>query len=174
MGSSGSVLCLLVLAGWSRLRGLAQQNIPPAAIELLRRQPIFAPLPLIAIEQLARALTSQDVTSGEDVVRQGAPGDKFYLVDRGVLCVSVDGRPVRSLGPGDAFGETALLGDVARTATISALTDGRVFWLDGRVFVPAVTGHWGSSRAASAVVDETWPGLAQALCPSSSNAAYPV
>jgi MFS family permease len=154
MGISGSLLCLLVLAGWTRLRGLKQPTIPPAAIELLRRQPIFAPLPLIAIEQLARALNSQDIASGEDVVRQGAPGDKFYIVDRGALRVSVDGRQVRTLGPGDAFGETALLREVRRTATVTALTEGHVFWLDGRVFVPAVTGHWGSSQAASTVVDE--------------------
>ena len=154
MGLTGSILCLLALVGWTRLRGLEQPNISQRPIDLLRHQSMFAPLPLIAIEQLARALHPEAVASGHDVVQQGALGDRFYLVDTGTFRVSVDGREIRNLGPGDAFGETALLRDLRRTATVSALTDGHLFWLDGRIFVPAVTGHWGSSQAAEAVVDE--------------------
>jgi MFS family permease len=154
MGLTGSILCLLALVGWTRLRGLEQPNISQRAIDLLRRQSMFAPLPLIAIEQLARALQSEAVASGHDVVQQGALGDRFYLVDTGTFRVSVDGREIRNLGPGDAFGETALLRDLRRTATVSAVTNGHLLWLDGRMFVPTVTGHWGSFQAAAAVVDE--------------------
>ena len=153
MALSGALLCLLVGAGWAWLRGLDQPPVPRLAIERLAQQPIFAPLPRLALEQLTGALQAQAVRAGEVVVRQDDIGDRFYLIEQGVFRVVVDGREVRRLGPGDAFGETALLHQIHRTATISALTDGRLVWLEAVVFVPAVTGHWGSWTAASAVVD---------------------
>jgi MFS family permease len=151
---SGALMCIVVLLGWIRLRGLDVSEVPSAGIEALSRQRLFAPLPLLVIERLARALQSQEVRPGEHVMRQGALGDKFYLIQHGAFGVSVDDREVRRLGPGDAFGETALLRQVRRTATVAALTEGRLYSLEGRVFVPAVTGHLGSWDAASTIIDE--------------------
>jgi CRP/FNR family transcriptional regulator len=82
------------------------------------------------------------VSAGSQVVRQGAPADRFYLVDAGRLRVSQsrDGAPValRVLGPGDVFGEIGLLERTPRTATVTALDDGNLLALDGRSFLELV------------------------------------
>jgi MFS family permease len=153
MALTGALFCLLVATGWAYLRRFDQPFVPALAIERLGRQPIFAPLPALALERLAHALQPQTVRTGDVVVRQDDVGERFYLVEQGVFRVIVDGREVRRLGPGEAFGETALLRQIRRTATIEALTDGCLEWLEARTFVPSVTGHWGSWTAASAAVD---------------------
>jgi MFS family permease len=154
MAGSGLLLCVLVASGWLRIRVLQLTSAPEEAIAALSSQPIFAPLPRLVVERLAHALHSTGIRAGETVVQQGSPGDRFYLIEHGVFAVLVDGREVRPLGSGDAFGETALLREMPRTATVSARSDGRVWWLEGGVFVPAVTGHRGSWVAATTVIDE--------------------
>jgi MFS family permease len=165
MAISGALLCLLVAAGWAYLRRFDQPSAPDLAIERLARHPIFAALPPLVLERLAHAFQMQLVRAGEVVVRQDDRGDRFYLIEQGVFGVVVDGREVRHLGPGEAFGETALLRQIRRTATIVPLTDGCLVWLEAGTFVPAVTGHWGSWTAATAVVDahlaRAWPVEAQ-------------
>jgi CRP-like cAMP-binding protein len=154
MAVSGLFLCLLVASGWVRIRVLQLMSAPDEAVAALASQPIFAPLPRLVLERLAHSLHSTRIRAGETVVHQGSPGDRFYVIDHGVFAVVVDGREVRRLGSGDAFGETALLREMPRTATVSARSDGRAWWMEAGVFVPAVTGHRGSWVAATTVVDE--------------------
>ena len=90
--------------------------------------------------------------SGEEIVRQGEPGDRFYLIKEGTLEVHIDGELVQSLGPGDSFGEIALLKDVPRTATVTARTEAALFALDRRQFLAAVTGFGPSLSAAEGVI----------------------
>lgn len=88
------------------------------------------------------------------VVRQGDPGDRFYVVAEGQLDVAVDGRAVRALGPGASFDEIALLRDVPRTATVSARTATRLLALDRAKFLATLSGSPASAAAADTVVRE--------------------
>ena len=104
------------------------------------------------MEQLAESLEDVRVATGEEIVRQGEPGDRFYLVKEGELDVFVDGKPAQPLGPGDSFGEIALLRDVPRTATVKARSDAVLYALERQDFIPAVTGFAPSLTAAEAVI----------------------
>jgi MFS family permease len=150
---AGSLLPLVVIPAWPRLNAIDRTaEVPVDRIELLEANPIFAPLPAPTLEQLAVALQEVRVTAGEEVIRQGDPGDLFYLVKDGTLDVYVDGRKVQTLGPGDSFGEIALLRNVPRTATVKAEGDAELYALERRQFLAAVTGFAPSLTAAEAVI----------------------
>jgi MFS family permease len=121
-------------------------------LELLRASPIFSPLPAPVVEGLAARLELVRAAAGEEVVRQGDHGDRFYVVASGEVDVAIDGRPQGTLGPGDHFGEIALLRDMPRTATVTARTEIELFALGREDFLAAVTGHSASAEAAEAVV----------------------
>ena len=121
-------------------------------VELLQAIPIFAPLSPPVLEGLAARLIPVHEAAGETIVRQGEPGDRFYVISSGEVEVSVDGQPQATQGPGDHFGEIALLRDVPRTATVTARTDVDLLALERDDFVTAVTGHAASAEAAEAVV----------------------
>src|SRR5262249_12590026 len=87
----------------------------------LKRASPFAGLPPDAIWSLAEQLENRVTASGEGIVRQGDPGDCFYLVRTGSVAVIRDGRRIAKLGAGDSFGEVALLASTPRTATVRAL-----------------------------------------------------
>jgi CRP-like cAMP-binding protein len=120
--------------------------LPVVELARLRALPIFAPLAAPALEGLARALGAVEVAAGAIVIREGEPGDLFYVIADGELDVSAKGEHLRTLRRGDAFGEIALLRDVPRTATVTARTDVRLDTLDKKTFVAAVT----AERAAIA------------------------
>jgi MFS family permease len=149
----GLLLPVLVLATWARLRAIdARTAVPEREIELLESLPLFAPLPPATLEHLAARLVRVPAGAGTEITRQGDIGDRFYLVDEGEADVTIDGHVVTTLGPGDYFGEIALLRDVPRTATVTARTDASLLALERDEFVSAVTGHPTSLEAADAVV----------------------
>ncbi len=150
---AGSLLPLLMIPAWPRLNAIDRlAEVPVERLELLRANPIFAPLPPSTVEQLAHALEDVRAPAGEEIVRQGEPGERFYLVKDGALDVYVDGKLVQSLEPGDSFGEIALLRDVPRTATVKTRTDVELYSLDRRHFLAAVTGFGPSLSAAEGVI----------------------
>jgi MFS family permease len=149
---TGAVLPVLAALTWRRLLQVDAESEPPAGVELLQKLPIFAPLPAPQLERLASQLVPVDATAGTEVITQGEPGDNFYVIESGSFDVTVDGVRTGELGPGESFGEIALLRDVPRTATVKALTDGRLQALGRHEFVDAVAGHPPSARAADAVV----------------------
>jgi MFS family permease len=150
---AGALLPLLVVPAWPRLAAIDRDaRVPAEQLELLRGNAIFAPLPAPALEQLADRLEEVRVAAGDVIVRQGEPGDLFYLIEDGTVDVAVDGRPPRQLGRGESFGEIALLRNVPRTATVTARTDAVLYSLDRDAFVPAVTGSGPSLSAAEGVI----------------------
>jgi len=149
----GAVLPVLALATRVPLVRLDDASVDHhREVELLRTIPIFSPLSAPILEGLAGRLQPVRVGAGEAIVRQGEPGDRFYVVAVGEVEVSIDGRPQATQGPGEHFGEIALLRDVPRTATVTARTDAELFALERNDFLAAVTGHSGSAEAAEAVV----------------------
>ncbi len=151
--AAGSGLSLLVLLFWRPLNAVdAAAPVPESELALLRVIPIFAPLPPMTLEQLASHLSHVSVPAGQVVFRQGEPGDLFYVIGEGEVAVAVDCRPQVTLGRGAYFGEIALLRDVPRTATVTALTEVELYALERDVFIAAVTGHSPSAEAADAVI----------------------
>ncbi len=128
------------------LNGRAAARRHRAMLDALRAVPLWAGLPDGQALEVARAMRVQDVPPGTEVVRQGEPGDRFYLIDYGRFEVLVDGQPVARLGRGDYFGERALLNRAPRAATVVAVEPGRVFWLDQAQF-QALLAHDLATRA---------------------------
>jgi MFS family permease len=150
---AGSLLPLVVIPAWPRLNAIDRATeVPVERLDLLRASPIFAPLPGSTLEQLAGALEEVRAPAEEEIVRQGEPGDRFYLIEDGTLDVYIDGTLVQSLEPRESFGEIALLRDVPRTATVKARTDVVLYALDRRHFLAAVTGFGPSLSAAEGVI----------------------
>jgi MFS family permease len=153
----GVLLPLFVMISWSRLR--AHEVGAPVAEEhyrLLRGNSIFAPLPLATLERLSHDLEPVAVPAGKDVIVQGEVGDRFFLIEAGQVEVFEDGVFRRNEGPGESFGEIALLHDVARTATVRTTEETRLLSLERDQFLLAVSGHRRSHQLARAVVDERW------------------
>jgi MFS family permease len=150
--ATGALLPILTTLLRRRLSELDEVPVPVSELALLRSIEIFAPLPPPTLESLARALIPVRVEAGREVVRQGEPGDRFYIVATGELEILVDGRVVRVTGPGSYFGEIALLRDIMRTATVRAKTDVELQALERDDFIAAVTGHAASAEAADSVV----------------------
>ena len=149
---AGAFLPVVFLLAWRRLAGIdASVTVPEARLALLRSLPIFAPLPAPSLERVASRLIPTQVPSGTEVVRQGDQGDRFYVIERGEVTVSKNGREVATLEDGDFFGEIALLREIPRTATVTARTDTQLYALERDDFLEAVTGHPQSAEAADAV-----------------------
>lgn len=88
------------------------------------------------------------------MVAEGGPGDRFRVVREGHAEVTVHGHPRRTLGPGDGFGEIALLRDVPRTATIRARSDSRLWAVSRRPFLAALGATPEALTAATGAVEE--------------------
>lgn len=150
---TGCLLPLAVAARWAGLRETdADIGVRRDRIALLRRVGVLRLLPVPAVEGLARRVRRVPVPADADVFREGDPGDDFYVVESGSVAVVADGREVRRLGPGEAFGEIALLRSVPRTATVRALEDSELAALSGPDFVAAVTGSSAPSSTADRLV----------------------
>jgi CRP-like cAMP-binding protein len=153
-------LPVVVLAGWKMLRRLdASAGERTQVLALLHGVPCLEPLDLAALESLAGGVAHLTVPVGTDVVRQGDPGDRFYVVAAGSADVLVDGFCVGSVGPGGSFGERALLRDAARTATVRSRESMHLLALSREDFLTALTGQSEAGPRAGArsrVVGADW------------------
>ena len=138
-----AVVALLLIAGlWRRIRKIdSSATVPQVEIQLLRSISIFAALPAPSLEGIARDLEALTVSQGTVVIKEGERGDNYYAIAEGELVVSRHRQFLRTVSRGDGFGEIALIRDVPRQATVTAVTDASLYTLDREPFVQAVTGH---------------------------------
>jgi MFS family permease len=148
----GVLLPVLTVAGFRRMRALDDVAAPSRQQLLVDGVPMFVPLSLAAKERLATKLLPLEVPAGATIVRAGDVGDRFYLIDSGAVRIDLKGSEKQS-GPGDYFGEIALVRDVPRTATVTAAIQTRLYALERSDFLAAVTGHALAEAAAHDVVD---------------------
>ena len=152
---SGGLMLVAALATLPGLRRIDERTVvPERQLSLLRSIPMFAPLPPLDLERIARQLDRIQVSSGTEVIRQGDIGDRFYAVDAGSFEIVRDGTAIATAVEGDYFGEIALLHDVPRTATVRATSDGAVWALDQEEFLATVTGLPQAASAAHAISQE--------------------
>jgi ATP-binding cassette subfamily B protein len=123
--------------------------------ERLRAISLLSPLDEAQLAELARAFTPLAVEAGREVIREGEPGDLFYLVARGRVVVARGAgdelREIARLGDGDQFGEMALLFDKPRSATVTARTDCLFLTLTRRQFLDLIGGTPGVRDAVERI-----------------------
>jgi CRP-like cAMP-binding protein len=112
-----------------------------APVETLRKVQLFADLDEKELEQLARQMHERRFPEGADVTSEGAGGAGFFVIAEGNAEVAVGGEHRASLGPGDYFGEIALIDTGIRSASITAATDLLCFGLTPWEFRPFVEEH---------------------------------
>jgi len=152
--AAGGLLALAASAAWPRLRRIDETTAGPGPeFDVVRRVSIFALLAPHVQEQLASHLVAVRVDAGKVVIAEGEAGDRFYVVQEGRVSITKAGVRVAELGPGDYFGEIALLRDVPRTATVTALEDIELLTLEREAFLAAVTGSVPSHSRANDEID---------------------
>jgi len=111
-----------------------------AAADTLKKVPLFAGLDDKELERIADQMVERRFKAGDKLTEQGTSGVGFFVIEDGTADVTVDGEAKRALGPGDYFGEIALLSDSSRTrtATITATTDMLTYGMTVWDFKPLV------------------------------------
>jgi len=115
--------------------------VADAPTDLLANVPLFSDLKGKDLKRIAQAMTEKRVDAGGALTEQGKKGVGFFVIESGTARVTVNGQQKRTLGPGDYFGEIALIADMPRTATITADTPLRCWGLAPWDFRPLVEGN---------------------------------
>jgi CRP/FNR family transcriptional regulator, cyclic AMP receptor protein len=112
--------------------------VADAPVELLQNVPLFQDFERRDLERLARSFRQRTFEAGSTVADEGRTGAGFFVIESGEATVSVHGSERGKLGPGDYFGEIALIDDGARSATITADSELRCYGLTSWEFRPLV------------------------------------
>ena len=131
------------------------------SVELLQRVPLFAGLDQKELERLSGSFKERTFPGGETVATEGEGGAGFFVIESGEAVVKVHGEERGRLGPGDYFGDIALIDQGDRTASIEAVSDlktyGLTFWdfrplveSDARIAWPLLQAMAQRLRAAEA------------------------
>jgi CRP-like cAMP-binding protein len=110
-------------------------------MEALRQVPLFSNLDEKDLDQLSRQMHERRFPEGAEVTTEGATGAGFFVIVEGNADVSIGGEHRTTLGPGDHFGEVALIDDGVRSASITAATDLLCYGLTPWEFRPFVEDH---------------------------------
>jgi len=112
-------------------------------LTVLRKHPIFSDLEPEALDQLCRYAKYTTLKRGATIVSKGDPGNSLIAIISGTVKISVSSADGRSailnlIGPGEIFGEVAILDGLARTADATANTNCEIYVIDRRDFIPFV------------------------------------
>jgi hypothetical protein len=153
--AAGLILPIGILLGWRGLRRIDDRTrVPERELELLRRSPVFAPLPPPALETVARHVRWLAVDPGTAVIVEGERGDAYYVIERGRFRVEEGGIPRRVLDQAvDGFGEIALLRDSPRTATVIAEEPSVLLVISRDTFLGAVMGSPPARTVAEGIAE---------------------
>jgi MFS family permease len=151
--ATGALLVLTAAAFVPRLTAI-DRTIAGAGpdLALLRRVSFFGPLPFAVVEHLASTLQVATYEPGDVIIREGEPGEHFYLIAAGRASAGKGSEHLSEMGPGDSFGEIALLRNIPRTATVTAISNLEVRILARDEFLAAATGNPESVCGADEVV----------------------
>jgi CRP-like cAMP-binding protein len=138
---AGVPLPLTILISLPRLR-LADRAAAARAslVWLLHRTTVFRSLDMASIEDVAARARRMELAPRTDVVREGEPGDDFYVIESGEAEVLLAGFRVARLTAGAGFGERAMLRSTTRNATVRTVTELTAFAIDRVGFLAAITG----------------------------------
>src|ERR1700688_3868141 len=133
----------MVVTGVPQDRTGEARSFPSNKLAVLRKHPIFCALDSDAFDQLCRYAKHSTLKRGATIFSKGDPGNSLVAVIRGTVKISISSAEGRSailnlIGPGEIFGEVALLDGLARTADATANTDCEIFVIDRREFLPFV------------------------------------
>jgi pyruvate,water dikinase len=103
--------------------GSEPKPVAGAPVDVLRHTHLFSALDKSELEQIAPSFKERRFAEGETVIKEGSGGAAFYLIQSGEATVTIEGEHRATLGPGDYFGEVALLDEGVRIATITASTE---------------------------------------------------
>jgi MFS family permease len=148
---TGLVLPAAVGLAWAPLRGIDRRvRVPVRELALLRFDRILSPLPGPKLEAVASTARWITLEPGEALIREGDPGDRYYVLESGGLRITQAGRVLHEneAERGYGLGEIALLRDVPRTATATATTPSVLLAIARPDFLEAVTGHEQAGAAA--------------------------
>jgi CRP/FNR family cyclic AMP-dependent transcriptional regulator len=112
-----------------------------APVDVLRKVPLFEGLEDADLERLADRFQERSFSEGSTIIEEGSTGTSFFVIGDGNVSVSVGGELRASLGPGDYFGEMAIMEEGVRSASITAATDVRSYFLTPWEFRPFVEEH---------------------------------
>jgi MFS family permease len=151
------LMLLVVVPTWPRVRRIDTTLREPEGLALVEQSALFAPLERKSLELIAGQLQRVEVPAGEVLIAEGEPGDRFYLVESGQLRVTFAGRELGVAQRGEPIGEIALLRDVPRTATVTAVEPSVVLALDRADFLNAVTGNSEVNNRADDLISRRIP-----------------
>jgi CRP/FNR family transcriptional regulator, cyclic AMP receptor protein len=117
--------------------------VATASIEMLKRVPLFSELDNRELQQIATSMRERRFRAGDIVTQEGSGGVGFFVVEEGEAEVNVGGETRGTIGPGDYFGEIALINESPRTATLTARTDMLCYGMTPWDFRPLVESNSG-------------------------------
>jgi len=117
-------------------------------VERLRAAPLFAALTDEELATVGSMFVERHVLAGDHVISEGASGYMFFVIEDGTVDIERDGAVVNTLGPGEFFGESAIISGERRNATVTATSEVRLLALFGTEF---------------RVLEQDWPAIADKI-----------